>query len=483
MGKRGTDKSQADKSQAETKKVRAGGSAPPPTPGTLFQPPSPAVSPENKNKLRELAKKIEKPLAAMFDAAAKGNTGVSADDTVAKEAEPHGKEAEPQARDDDPQARAVEPQARETEPKAREAEPQTPGSSEQKPAETPRAKAKPKGHTHEAQPKVVTALALPEAVDRECQYCNRTVGSAMYSTVLPSGKVRCKECATSLYRDTYVRGELGEVDVDFLKSLSMSDRMRWHRDHAAVALRDLPHNMVDWIRERKTNEVVTAHYAGGPMIDEDDLDEKYKNKPDQLANIKQHAYSCIHPTRRVKMWEDVELRRHWNQTETQKTDVGREATGSVTVKQAKPLKDKTEKAAKQAKTLADKKAKPLGPTLKKQIAKHIPNLDLAISESINHIGEAIKKGVHVSIINKMQNYTDEAFAAREKLSSQDSNKGARESILRSKAALDELETRTTRFVAATELTDGDEAAVAVAKRIPLCAAKKANNPKQVVCEG
>ena len=83
----------------------------------------------------------------------------------------------------------------------------------------------------------------------------------------------------------------------------------------------------------------------------------------------------------------------------------------------------------------------------------------------------------------MQKYTDEAFAAREKLSSQDSNKGARESILRSKAALDELETRTARFVAATESADGDEAAVAVAKRIPLCAAEKANNPKRVVCEG
>ena len=111
------------------------------------------------------------------------------------------------------------------------------------------------------------------------------------------------------------------------------------------------------------------------MLDEADLDEKYKNKPDQLANIKQHAYSCIHPTRRVKMWEDVELRRHWNQTEIQKTDVGREATGSVTAKQAKPLKDKTEKADKQAKPLADKKAKPLadkkakplGPTLKNRL--------------------------------------------------------------------------------------------------------------------
>ena len=79
------------------------------------------------------------------------------------------------------------------------------------------------------------------------------------------------------------------------------------------------------------------------MIDEDDLGKKYKNKPDQVANIKRFVYSCIHPTRRVKMWEDVELRRHWNQTETQKTDVGREVTGSVTVKQAKPLKDKTEK--------------------------------------------------------------------------------------------------------------------------------------------
>ena len=84
----------------------------------------------------------------------------------------------------------------------------------------------------------------------------------------------------------------------------------------------------------------------------------------------------------------------------------------------------------------------------------------------------------------MQTYTDEAFAAREKLSSQDSSEGARESILRAKAALDELETKIRRFVAATEIIDRDEAAVAVAKRIPLCAAEEAiSDPKRVVCEG
>ena len=42
-------------------------------------------------------------------------------------------------------------------------------------------------------------------------------------------------------------------------------------------------------------------------MDEEDLREKYKAKPEQLANLLQHATQRTHPTRRCTMYEDADL--------------------------------------------------------------------------------------------------------------------------------------------------------------------------------
>ena len=47
--------------------------------------------------------------------------------------------------------------------------------------------------------------------------------------------------------------------------------------------------------------------AGGEFLDEEDLRDRYKNKPLQLENVLQNAKTTIHPTRKCKMYLDFAM--------------------------------------------------------------------------------------------------------------------------------------------------------------------------------
>ena len=83
-----------------------------------------------------------------------------------------------------------------------------------------------------------------------------------------------------------------EDDAEYMKQFPMAERMAWHRENAALALKDLPHALSEHIKEQRSTIVTRSHFAGGPMLDAEDLEEKYKGKPDQLENIKKYAYTC-----------------------------------------------------------------------------------------------------------------------------------------------------------------------------------------------
>ena len=298
-------------------------------------PRSPVLSPDKSGKLRDLALHIDNNVLAEFAKDGSMNNPASSHAAGSSASEP------PAASSVAPNVAAAPISQTKTQPKSLQAQPKA---------------------SLQAQPKTVVALcdnpATPEEVERECQYCRRTVGPNLYSTVFPSGKCRCRDCSSGLARDRHTRGEVEENDRDYIKQMPMADRMAWHRDHASVSLRDLPHAMTDFIMERRSCEVLTSNYAGGPLLDDADLKAKYKDKLDQYENIKKFAYTCTHPTRKVQVWEDVELKRNWQFIEKRQTDCTREASGAIIVKakrQAKPPKAKTE---------GEQQAKPLGAGLK-----------------------------------------------------------------------------------------------------------------------
>ena len=66
--------------------------------------------------------------------------------------------------------------------------------------------------------------------------------------------------------------------------------------------RDLHKQMVESIQWVKTRKETTKFDEGGKFEDEDDLQEKYKDKPHILDNIKANAASMTDPVRLVKMF-------------------------------------------------------------------------------------------------------------------------------------------------------------------------------------
>jgi len=83
-------------------------------------------------------------------------------------------------------------------------------------------------------------------------------------------------------------------------------------------------------------------------MDEADLDDKYKNKPEQLANIKATARTLWHPDRKVWMYEDRELSIQVSKSSEYRETKKRICEAEYVVKpgkKAKTLKDKPAKAA------------------------------------------------------------------------------------------------------------------------------------------
>ena len=85
--------------------------------------------------------------------------------------------------------------------------------------------------------------------------------------------------------------------------------------------------------------------SAGIFIDEEDLNEKYKRKPEQLASIKANTRTMTCPVRKVKLYEDPEFKLTVDDTETniqekkrkvefareeEKKKKGRQQTGTTT---------------------------------------------------------------------------------------------------------------------------------------------------------
>jgi hypothetical protein len=62
--------------------------------------------------------------------------------------------------------------------------------------------------------------------------------------------------------------------------------------------------LTEAIEISQTTKSTIKFASAGRFMDEEDLKEKYKNKPDQLEQIFDNARTMTHPDRKVTMWED-----------------------------------------------------------------------------------------------------------------------------------------------------------------------------------
>ena len=64
--------------------------------------------------------------------------------------------------------------------------------------------------------------------------------------------------------------------------------------------------MQEAIQDTKRMTSITQFKGTGVWLDKKDLEEKYKNKPDQLASVLKYGKAWEHPARKCTLWEDIE---------------------------------------------------------------------------------------------------------------------------------------------------------------------------------
>ena len=65
--------------------------------------------------------------------------------------------------------------------------------------------------------------------------------------------------------------------------------------------------MQEVITEISRNTSSVALKGSGDWVDEEDLNERYKNKPEQLAAVKKNCRRMWHPSRCVDLFKDMQF--------------------------------------------------------------------------------------------------------------------------------------------------------------------------------
>ena len=96
-----------------------------------------------------------------------------------------------------------------------------------------------------------------------------------------------------------VRALWGKLDKD--------TRQRFMRENVATMGNDLAKRMQETITEFMFRGQSTELISNSDFLDEDDMANKYKHKPEQLASIWENARSMHCPIRNVTVWQDPQF--------------------------------------------------------------------------------------------------------------------------------------------------------------------------------
>ena len=118
---------------------------------------------------------------------------------------------------------------------------------------------------------------------------------------------RCKSCHALRARLTRALvGEAADVQqtIKALDPKSKADLMIQAEGLFGVALKAKVEEVAVLSRVSRTSPSVSA---AGMWLDKQQLEDKYKDRPDQLASLLEKANTLTHPTRGVTLYEDVEI--------------------------------------------------------------------------------------------------------------------------------------------------------------------------------
>ena len=203
--------------------------------------------------------------------------------------------------------------------------------------------------------------------------------------------VQCNRLSARVYKLT---ADNQDLSISF-STLTRDERADFFLKNADLMGKDLAKAITNTTSLSYTDEQVDGFLASGKWLDEIDLDEKYKNKPEQLAEIKKRARTFVHPTRQVKLYEDLDFDSTAGLTAKRTAEQRVESQSNEQEK--KPKRQKTEKSS-EAKT--EKRAeKPLTAQQQEKYAKLAKKLDDAIT-TLEETDTTVKSEQYVDYIAK-----------------------------------------------------------------------------------
>lgn len=114
-----------------------------------------------------------------------------------------------------------------------------------------------------------------------------------------------------------------------------------HQDAVNLFQDDLKKELRECIEWSSTSTTSHSELVEGKYLDEADLREKYKNKPEQLEALLSCARTKVHPTRRCVMYEDAEMKSssaNVEETQEKKRRMMETETFIKKVKNSKPVR-------------------------------------------------------------------------------------------------------------------------------------------------
>ena len=141
-----------------------------------------------------------------------------------------------------------------------------------------------------------------------CSSCGETLElcEGVTYTVRDHEYFRCCPCNSWGGRFSTAKKRMGAEDVEILKALAAEDKKSLMLDNRMLLGEGLKKSLEAYCEKVKTTRQINRFKSTARLLDQQDLEEKYAKKPQQLANILQAAPTYTCPTRKVDLWADPE---------------------------------------------------------------------------------------------------------------------------------------------------------------------------------
>lgn len=119
---------------------------------------------------------------------------------------------------------------------------------------------------------------------------------------------RCKACHALKSRINRVVSKHGALAADWTQ-VSDAEKKEFYQNYQTLAGPDLLARLQETVTESKRRSSAVEFVGTGEYLDEADMNERYKHKPEQLANIFANTRNYFCAVRQVWLYEDVKYQR------------------------------------------------------------------------------------------------------------------------------------------------------------------------------